>query len=177
MAEQEWIYGTPSYFDPLVTPVEKWALFSHHPHLHILTGDLSTDILAFLGFDTAAAYLQNKHGLKYEKLHYLNMEALSWHISGLNLFQRASYVKLIHDWVPTFLPLCRQGREPSPLCPRCNQSVETPSHVIQCPHPDAISCRVQVLSNFLSHLVKIHTPILSVLFHLLLFIIIFTTKL
>lgn len=40
-AEIAWEQGFPSHYDPAVTPVEKWPLFSIHPTYHKLTGNMN----------------------------------------------------------------------------------------------------------------------------------------
>jgi hypothetical protein len=78
------------------------------------------------------------------------------------IFHRASMVKLIHNWIPTYSTLCRQGRETSSLCPRCTLWVETPDHVNQCENKEAIQKRITLLNGFLQLMIKQQTPIDSV---------------
>jgi len=66
---------------------------------------------------------------------------------------------MIHNWIPTYSMLSGQGRELSPLCPRCSSAIETSEHVYQCPQTQAISNRKSFLENFLSHLLSLKTPI------------------
>jgi ribonuclease HI len=132
MVDQEWVHGQPSLPDPGISPEERWAIYLNNPHLHKLTGDLTTDIPSALGYTSAAQYLMEKHNVNPAKLQQLNTTALGHFISQLKPLQRACHVKLIHGWIPTFSALCCQGRHATPICPRCQQTVETPDHVYQC---------------------------------------------
>jgi len=65
----------------------------------------------------------------------------------------------MHDWIPTFGALCRQGRAPSALCPRCLQKVETSEHVRVCQDETAVRSRRSSLTIFLETMVTLGTPI------------------
>jgi len=73
---------------------------------------------------------------------------------------RASMVKLIHKWIPTHASLCRQGREHSPLCPRCGSTVETEDHVFKCPDNNARTQCMDLLQAFLQSLLTVNKSIL-----------------
>ncbi len=73
--------------------------------------------------------------------------------------QRVTISKMIHNWDPTYSTLCRQGHEPSPLCPRCQKAIETNLHVWTCQQPLAVTRRTLLLQNILSNLVQIQTPL------------------
>jgi hypothetical protein len=77
----------------------------------------------------------------------------------LKIQQRATVSKLIHNWSPTYSTFCRQGRVPSPICPKCGSTVETSSHVIICPHNSAVEQRTVGLNKFLSSMLSLQTPI------------------
>jgi len=80
------------------------------------------------------------------------MEALKKVLSSMKMFKRASTVKLLHGWAPTYAYLCRQGHHPSPLCPRCKTCVETNEHILQCSHPEASASRSRILLDSIDFL-------------------------
>jgi hypothetical protein len=45
--------------------------------------------------------------------------------------ERVSTVKLIHKWIP------KQGRVPTPSCPRCGHHHEMVEHIYSCPDPSS----------------------------------------
>jgi len=160
MAQQEQTFNTStSHYDPEVLGPEKWAAFSIYPVYHKITGCFNTEFLSSIGYEKLAKYLQEKHSICSSKLDKVNTQALHTYLSSLNIQQRVSVVKLIHKWVPTYSNLCRQGREPSPICLRCKGAIETSNHVHQCPYPEAVSRRTSALLYFLSSLIKIGTPV------------------
>jgi hypothetical protein len=55
--------------------------------------------------------------------------------------------------------LSRQGREPSPLCPRCCIAVETSDHIYKGSQSQAMANRQSFLYKFLSTLLSAKTPI------------------
>jgi len=83
--------------------------------------------------------------------------------SFIVLFQRVNIVKLIQGWYPTHAVLYCQGKEFSPLCPRCHTVVETASHILQSSHPDAISHRQNAMMIMLNSLLKWGTPIHAII--------------
>lgn len=88
---------------------------------------------------------------------HLNTLALQYYLNSLKPHQKASTVKLLHDWSPTYSTLCRQGRECSPLYPRCLYTVETPPHVKECPDLDASKKCQLLLHSFLLDLERLST--------------------
>jgi hypothetical protein len=68
-------------------------------------------------------------------------------------------VKLIHNWVPTYASLCRQGREHSPYCLRCHSQIKTTDHVFQGSDPMATTNHNVLLQIFLQNLVQANMPI------------------
>jgi len=88
----------------------------------------------------------------------INILALQRFLSSLKVHKRASIRKMIHNWIPTYSMLCRQGRETSSLCPRCHKAVETSDHVYKCSQPQAVSNRSSFLKEYLSHLLLLNTP-------------------
>jgi hypothetical protein len=60
--------------------------------------------------------------------------------------------------MPTYATLCRQGRSNTSICPRCNNQVETRTHVFLCENETATLQHSQHLSRFLSDLQKVKTP-------------------
>jgi hypothetical protein len=47
----------PSPFTPGVLDAEKWALFSHYPYYHKITGHLTHGIYSTMGFPSLAEYI------------------------------------------------------------------------------------------------------------------------
>lgn len=159
MAEIQWNSGATSFMDPEVSSSEKWAIYATQPHLHKLIGNLETGFYSIIAFSALANYIHHKHNLTEAKLQRVHMVALSSHLATLKPYQRASMVKMIHGWIPTYGILYRQGREPSPLYPRCTSTVETWKHVFSCPNFQATENRREALLNFLSSLAKLGTPL------------------
>jgi hypothetical protein len=140
MAQQERIFNnSTSHYDPEVLSPEKWAAFSIYPVYHKITGCFNTEFLSSIRYEKLAEYLQEKHSICSSKLDKVNTQALHTYLSSLKIHQRASVIKLIRKWIPTYSNLCRQGQEPSPICPRCMGAIETSNHVHQCPDPQAVS--------------------------------------
>jgi hypothetical protein len=75
------------------------------------------------------------------------------------MHSRASTVKHIHGWMPTYAILCRQGRSNTSICLCCNLQVETASHVFKCHAPQAIQQCSSHLATFLSSLIKLKIPV------------------
>jgi hypothetical protein len=71
--------------------------------------------------------------------------------------QRSSIIKMIHGWEPTYGCLCRQGRESSPLCPQCYQTVETSAHYRTCTADQATAARINFLGDILIEMEWCHT--------------------
>jgi hypothetical protein len=159
MAEIQWQFADTSFLDPEVSPSERWGIYATQPYWHKLTGNLDTGFYSMIGYHSPAKYISDKHNICDAKLQKVHMIALSKYLSSLKPFQRASIVKVIHGWIPTYGMLCRQGRESSPLCPRCSSTVETWDHVFSCPDSQAIAFRNEALLTFLSLRVKMGTPL------------------
>jgi len=130
-------------------------------------GLYSLDILLFknkgifssFGYDALIQYIEQKHNLTQAKLDRINLSALQEYLCGLTVSHRASTSKVIHDWIPTYSTLCRQGCEHSPLCPRCSKKVKTCEHIRICQHSKANLSRRNLLDTFLGSLVKINAPL------------------
>jgi hypothetical protein len=159
IAQKTWELGQASILDPSVLPSERWAVYSRHPTYHKLTGKFDNGIYSTLGYTDLQEYLHRKHRLSPAILDKVNVHALQGFLSSLKLHKRASIVKMIHNWIPTYSMLSRHGRESSPLCPRCSSAIKTSEHVYQCPQAQAISNHRSFLENFLSHLLSLKTPI------------------
>lgn len=140
MAGQEWANGSPSSFQPDVTPAEKWAVYAIHPQYHKLVGNLSACLTDALGYGATATYICTKHQLSEPKLNHVNTLAQQCFLEKLRIVKQANIVKLIHGSIPTMASLLSQGQVTSPLCPRCLLSVETTQHILPCPYPQAIEC-------------------------------------
>ncbi len=76
MAQKTWETGASSYFDPVVLPTEKWALFSIHPCYHKVTGNLNTGLYDALGFDALTEYISKRHALSSSAVDKVNLLAL-----------------------------------------------------------------------------------------------------
>jgi hypothetical protein len=159
MAEKEWSSSNSSHFDPEVLGPEKWAVFSDSPVYHKITGCFDTKFYSSIGYKALEKYIHQKHLICPAKLDRVNTQALHNYLSSLNIFQRASIVKLIHNRTLTYSSLCCQGRAPPPSCQRCSTNVKTPDHVLQCPNEFAVSAHQSFLKPFLSSLIEAGTPI------------------
>jgi hypothetical protein len=89
----------------------------------------------------------------------MNVYALNQHFSSMKVHHRASVVKMMHKWIPTYSTLCRQGRESSPLCPQCKSQIETWNHVYSCSDPTAMEYHRTALYSFLSTMAQSGAPI------------------
>lgn len=98
------------------------------------------------------------HSIASHSIELINTSALGKYLGTLKVFERASTVKLIHGWTSTLSTLCRQGRPPSSLCPRCHITVETSDHVFKCSHHEAMDKRSQCLKCTIATLRNANTP-------------------
>lgn len=87
------------------------------------------------------------------RLEKINLFALHTFLKKQATFQHAFTVKLIHGWIPSYA-----GCTPSPLCPWCKGTSETPDHVYVCPTPLATLHRAALLEQYLSNKIKANTP-------------------
>jgi hypothetical protein len=148
-----------------VTPAERWAVYSDYPSFHKLIGSLKEDIHASLGYEALMDYLALKSNLTEAKLARVNSSTRGKYIRGQKPHHRGSTVKLIHGWHPTYATLCRQGQTPSPICPQCSSTVETSTHILVCPCPQATSSRKTILVSLLKALEDIGSdPIILYIF-------------
>jgi len=68
----------------------------------------------------------------------------------------------MHGWIPTYASLCRQGREPSSICPQCQSTVETKEHVLICPSSEATHHWTLLLNTqFWSMRLKVKNQVMS----------------
>ena len=98
MANEACHNRTCSLIDPVVTPSEKWAVFSRYPTLHKITGNLDHGVYSTLGYEDLLNYISNnsnKHLLTPSKLDRTNLIALLGYLTSLKPLQRASVAKLI----------------------------------------------------------------------------------
>ena len=157
LANQAQSNGDPTMPDPSVSPAEKWALYTNHPTDHKIIGNLSSVVPESLAYPDTLTFICNKHNLTAHSIHLVNTLALGKYLGTLKVFERASTVKLIHGWAPSLSTLCRQGRAPSSLCPRCHTTVEVPDHVIKCPQSDAIGKWLHLLNSTIESLCQANT--------------------
>jgi hypothetical protein len=66
---------------------------------------MNDDVNLTMGFPQLLDYLHHKHGLSEAMLDHVNILALQGYLSTLKMQQRASIVKLVHDWIPTYATL------------------------------------------------------------------------
>jgi hypothetical protein len=71
--------------------------------------------------------------------------------------QSLNYCQINPCWQPTFSMLCRQGREETHLCPRCNTTVETNAHIRECSDNDATRFQQEQPQTFILALEHLHT--------------------
>jgi len=148
-------YSDPT---PSVLPAEKWAVYTDYPVPHKVTSQFDKDIYTSLSFPSMSSYLGSKHNLSPTHLHEINSRDLQHFLGNQTVHYRATFVKLIHGWIPTYEFLHRQGRHDSPICPRCSSYPETHSHVYQCLATGAVKFRTIALNTFLDALLARHTP-------------------
>jgi len=103
--------------------------------------------------------LESRHSLTAPKLTHINTNALHPYIESLRIQKRATVLKLLHGWVPTYSSLCCQGRSHTSVCLCCQTFVETSSHVSICPAESAVSQQIEHLRTFLSELESQQTSI------------------
>jgi len=159
LAQKAWETGAASTFDPSVLPSKKWAVYSWPPTFHKLTGSFDNGIYSAYGYSALQDYLHQKYNLSPAKMDKVNVLALQSFLSSLKVHKRASKIKMIQNWIPTYSMLCRQGRKASSLCPRCSKVIETSKHVYKCSQPQAVSNCSYFLKEYLSHLLLLKTPI------------------
>jgi hypothetical protein len=159
MAQKAWESGKSSHVDPKVLPGEQWAVYSRHPTFHKITGNFDNGIYSSFGYSALSTYLHQKDNLSPEKIDRINIDALQNYLSSLKIHTRASVIKMIHNWIPTFGMLSQQGRESSLFCPRCLNVIKTCDHIYKCSHPQALTNRCSFLQVFLSTLLSVKTPI------------------
>ncbi len=143
--------------DPEATPLECWALYASYPTPHKIIGNLTRDIYSTVGYQDLLSYLTLKYKIPIPVLHKMNHNSLATILTELKPHKRSNLVKLIHGWNPTYSGLCRQGREQSPLCPRCQTRVETEQHIRECPNEEAISFRQAKLRSFIIETERTYT--------------------
>ena len=148
--------------DPSVLPSKRWAVYSWYPTFHKLTGSFDGGIYSAYGYTALSDYLHQKHNLSPAKMDKVNVLALQSFLSSMKVHKQASIIKMIHNWIPTYSMLSRQGRKPSPLCPRCCTAIETSQHVYKCSQSQAISNWRSFLKKFLSSLLSIKTLIYNI---------------
>jgi len=124
LANNAWEKYTP-VDDPAVTPAERWAIYSFHATYHKITRDFTNACYSTMGFDNLYNYVSAKHNIPKGALGTCDLQSLKRYLHSLKPQVHSTLVKLIHSWQPTFSTLCRQGRESTPVCPRCNTTVET----------------------------------------------------
>jgi hypothetical protein len=138
--------------------MEKWAVYSSYPSPHKITGSLTDGVYSCLGYFPLLSYVCKKQNLSLHHMDLINLEALHNFLAPKPVHTRATYAKLLHNWTPTHAHLCQQGSEQTPLCPRCNNAIETSSHMLICSSPNSITCRNDLLHTYLKYLVALQSP-------------------
>jgi hypothetical protein len=159
ITQQTWTTGATGLPDPEVSHIKQWSVYAKFPSFHKIIGDFDSEIFDTLSYKDTIDYISHKHGITQALLERISIHALRQHIESLPIHIRASTIKLIHGWMPTYAILCRQGRSSSSLCPRCHTQVETPSHVFKCQANQAIQQCLSHLTVFLTALNKLKTPV------------------
>lgn len=152
MATAAWDKGLHNSNTPDVSPYEKWAIYISSPTYHKLIGNLTSGLPEALSYYDTLSFISKKHSMSMAVLNNINHTALKWYLSSLEIFVRANTVKLIQGWIPTSASLSRQGREESPIFPRCQSTVETIDHIHQCTCTITISSRQQLLQIYIKKL-------------------------
>jgi len=111
-----------------------------------------------MGYENTLRYITQKHNISPHHIGEINQIALKRYLLSQKKIIRASTVKLIHGWKPTYASLCRQGRMHSPMCAQCHEHIETAAHIIICDQPLAITARHNMLDDMLHQLEKRGTP-------------------
>jgi hypothetical protein len=104
-------------------------------------------------------YIHKKHKICNATLNTINTDGLRSYLNRQSFFQRASTVKLIHDWIPTYVLLHKQGRQDEHICPRCQLAPETATHIMCCSENAATTKRQEILYKMLQKLVNSNTSI------------------
>jgi len=149
LAKQFWSSSDAADHKPEATPVKKWAIYSSFSTPHKTTGSLSEGVYSCLGYLPLLSYVCQKQDLSIHHMELINLEALHHFIITKPYHTRAAFAKLIHNWIPTHAHLSQQGHEHLPLCPRCNNTIETSSHVLVCSNPNGIKRQTKLLYSYL----------------------------
>jgi len=106
-AQSTWELGVTSFPDTSVAPQEKWAIFSSHPTRHKMIGDFDKELHSLLSFESTSKYICTRHDITDAKIEKSISHALQYFLHTLPIARRATTVKIIHGWHPTFSKLCR----------------------------------------------------------------------
>jgi len=61
--------------------------------------------------------------------------------------KRATAIKLMHGWLPTYSKLAKQQREDTTTCPKCDNHEEIQHHIFTCPNKEAKEVKGKSLEN------------------------------
>lgn len=140
-----------------VLPAEKWALFSNYPNPRKITGKINEGIMQSLHTEAILEYISKKHNLTEDKLYHMDINELQHYLKSLRPHNRASIVKLIHQWIPTNDFMFKQRRAESPLCSRYKSVNEDAHHILTCSLQDAQAKRTEALYECLKFLENANT--------------------
>jgi hypothetical protein len=138
--------------------MEKWAIYSSYPNRHKIIGSLTDGLYSCLGYLPPMSHLCKRQNLSLHHMDLINLDALHNFLAHKPVYTRATYAKLIYNWIPTHAQLCRKGREKTPMCPRCKNAIETASHILICSCPDSITRRNDLLHTYLKSLAALQSP-------------------
>jgi hypothetical protein len=159
ITQQTWTTSVTGLPNPKVSHIERWLVYANFPSFHKIIGNFNSEIFATLSYEDKIDYIRHKHGITQALLERISLHALRQHIEALPVHIRASTIKFIYGWMPTYAILFRQGQSSSSLCPRCQTQVETSSHVFKCQATQAIQQCLLHLTAFLTALNKLKTPV------------------
>lgn len=136
-------------FDPDVTPAEKWAVYTTHPVLHKVIGNLSSVVNDSLGYNDMLELIDHKHNINITTINHINTIALKNIISneGISTCLYREIVTRLGSHI-CFPMLPRM----TPICIRCKSSVETYDHLFQFSNAVANEARSTILQESLDTL-------------------------
>jgi len=106
MVEHAWQHKSPDIPDPPPNPIERWAIYSRYPFSHKVTNHFQSEIYTTLSYESTAKYLESRLSLTPSKLIHITSTALRRYMESLKIHKRATTIKLLHGWAPTYASLC-----------------------------------------------------------------------
>ncbi len=121
--------------DISVLPAKHWALYTANHNFWKVTGKLEKAVHNTLQLGNMAQYIQRLDDTCLDKIDILSFSQV---LRSLSIHKRATMVKLIHGWIPTYTFLHKQQQHNTPTCSCCNTSPEPAKHILICTYPKAI---------------------------------------